>query len=84
MFNTLKVTSIFYQMNKCFIKSNKIDKKRSITEKKIHFHFTFCICTKHQYQTGAQVFLIILYLVCNKLKKKKQPLHGMQIKVNVP
>lgn len=41
MFNTLKVTSIFYQMNKCFIKSNKIDKKRSITEKKYIFisHF---------------------------------------------
>lgn len=58
MFNTLKVTSIFYQMNKCFIKSNKIDKKRSITEKK-HFHFTFSICAKHHNQTGAQVFLII-------------------------
>lgn len=41
MFNTLKVTSIFYQMNKCFIKSNRIDKKRSITEKKYIFisHF---------------------------------------------
>lgn len=35
MLNTLKVTSIFYQMNKCFIKSNKTDKKRSIKEKNI-------------------------------------------------
>lgn len=39
MFNTLKVTSIFYQMNKCFIKSNKIDKKKINNRKKNTFSF---------------------------------------------
>lgn len=45
MLNTLKVTSIFYQMNKCFIKSNKTDKKRSITEKNT---FSFLILYLHK------------------------------------
>lgn len=56
MLNTLKVTSIFYQMNKCFIKSNKIDKKRSITEKKYIFISHFVSAQNTNIRQGPKYF----------------------------